>query len=568
MILLIAIKKCLSSISGKLCICLFFTGIVPLFAFILLMSTLSSAAFQAFICTYIVFAVVGLIIWSIVIAKLIAGPVQKLLVSMREMAAGGGDLQQKLHIEANDEIGQLAHNTNNVMEKIADLVNEITKIGRKVSEDSKALSEYTAQTTESMRLTTESISEIAAGSCRQVHDLELCSQSADHASAQVKDINHLAVQTADLAKEATASAVEGATQVKEAIITMTGVKGQMDVSAKAIHGLADRISQIGQIVEVITSIADQTNLLALNAAIEAARAGEQGRGFAVVADEVRKLAEDSRQSAEEITKLITGVRKETFDTVAAIEGGLNQAQQGAEKASGSEVALNRIISISQKLNEQVSIMANNTAGVTTDIGNIAGNVGEIAAIARQFSGASQEINAASEEVFATIEKIAVSTKDLNNLSQNMEELTVQFVAVDTDTRKRLKEKLSKARNLLLSHGCACINSSNQLMVGNQVVNNNEQLVDAIAQQVGADFTIFQGNTRIATTITTKTGRRATGTPAAKYVEKAVLERDNEYMGRATVMRQWYIVNYEPLKDKTGNIIGMLFVGEKQGDKQQ
>jgi methyl-accepting chemotaxis protein len=563
---LASVAKWFNGINGKLSICLFITGIAPLIGFLLFMSILLSIPFQAFMYIYIIFTALVLLVWSVIIAKIIAGPIQKLLVSMREMAAGGGDLQQRLRIETNDEIGQLAQNTNNVMEKISNLVSEITQIGRKVSEDSNYLSEYAAQTSESMRLTTESISEIAAGSCRQVQNLEQCSKSADHASDQVKDINQLAVQTAGLAKEATSSAVEGANQVKEAIITMTGVKGQMDVSAKAIHGLADRISQIGQIVEVITSIADQTNLLALNAAIEAARAGEQGRGFAVVADEVRKLAEDSRQSAEKITKLIIGVRNETVDTVAAIEDGLTKAQQGAEKASGSEVALNRIISISQKLNEQVGIMANNTAGVTADIENIANSVSDIAAIARQFSGSSQEINAASEEVLATVEKIASSTQDLNSLAQNMEELTVQFIAVDETTRQRIKDKLKKARDLLLSHGIAHINTNNQLMVGDKVINNNEQLVDAIAQQVGADFTVFQGNTRVATTITTKTGRRATGTPAAKYVEKAVLERDNEYLGRATVMRQWYIVNYEPLKDRTGKIIGMLFVGEKLGNK--
>lgn len=560
---MIALNKWLSGISGKLSMCLFFTGIVPLVTFIVLMNILSW--FQAFINTYIILSVVVVGIWSIVIANVIAGPVKKLLASMREMATGGGDLSQKLQIESKDEIGQLAHNTNNVMEKISDLVSEITIIGRKVAKDSKSLSEYTEQTTESMRLTTQSISEIAAGSCRQVHDLELCSHSADHASSQVNDINQLAIQTSDLAKAATASALEGASQVKEAIVTMTEVKGQMDVSAKAIHGLAGRVNQIGQIVEVITSIADQTNLLALNAAIEAARAGEQGRGFAVVADEVRKLAEDSRQSAEEITKLVTGVRKETVDTVAVIEAGLAQAQQGAEKASGSEAALSRIISISQKLNEQVGIMANNTAGVTADIESIAGNIGEIASISRQFSGASQEINAAGEEVFATIEKIAASTQELTTLAQHMEELTVQFVAVDSATRQRIQDKLSKARCLFEGYGAIYINSHNQLVAGNQVVNNNEQLVDEIARQVGADFTVFQGNTRIATTITTKTGRRATGTTAAKYVEKAVLERANEYMGQATVMRQWYIVNYAPLKDKTGKIIGMLFVGEKQSN---
>lgn len=554
--------KWFKGITGKLAVCLFFTGIAPLAGIVIFMKIFPSNRFEGLLCIYIIVSAAALLLWSIVVARCIANPIHQLLGSMREMASGGGDLKKQLKVETSDEIGHLAHNTNNVMGKISDLIGEITQISGKTLTASKHLSDYTAQVSEAMRQTTENIGEIAAGSSRQVHDLELCSKSTAHASNEIFDINHLAAQTAELAKEANASAGEGAAQVKEAIATMKVVNTQMDISSKAIHGLADRINQIGQIVEVITGIADQTNLLALNAAIEAARAGEQGRGFAVVADEVRKLAENSRQSAEEITKLITGVRQETIDTVTAIENALTQAHQGADKASGSEAALTRIITISKKLNEQIDIMAKNTTGVTTDIQNIADNVLEITNIARHFSGASEEINAASEEVFATIEKITTAAKELNDMAQNMEEMTVQFVAVDPITRQRIKDKLNKARQLLTGYGPVHIDGNNQLVAGKQIINNNERLVDEISRQIGADFTIFQGNTRVATTVTTRAGRRATNTPAAKYVEKAVLERDTEYIGRATVMRQWYIVNYEALKDKTGHIVGMLFVGEK------
>ncbi len=563
---MVQLQKWSQGINGKMAICLFFTGIAPLMGILLLMSILSAAKFQAIINTYIIVSVVILIIWTLLVTRVIANPVHELLASLREMAAGGGDLSKKLTIQTHDEIGQLAQTTNNVMGKISDLVGEITQISGKVSAASKYLSEYTTQTSEAMRQTTENMGEIAAGACRQVQDIEQCSQSATHASTQVRDTNRLAARTVDLAKEANSSAIEGVSQVKEAIVTMSGVKSQMDISVKAIHGLAERINQIGQIVEVITAIAAQTNLLALNAAIEAARAGEQGRGFAVVADEVRNLAESSRKSAGEITSLVQGVRQETIDTVAAIEDALNKANKGAEMAGGSETALNRIITISQQLNEQVTFMAKNTAGVATDIENIAVNIGEITTISRQFSGASQEINAASEEVFATIEKIATSAHELDGMAQSMEEMTAQFIAVDEVTRKRIKDKLDKARALLIQHGIISINHNKQLSAGNVVINNNDQLVDEIAQKVGASFTVFQGNTRIATTVTTKSGRRAIGTSAAKYVEKAVLERDTEYIGRATVMRQWCIVNYEPLKDKHGHIIGMIFVGEKLKSK--
>ncbi|MDR1702409.1 MAG: methyl-accepting chemotaxis protein [Sporomusaceae bacterium] len=498
---------------------------------------------------------------AILAAKIISRPMDILVTNIQEMAVGGIDLKNAIDVKTDDEFAFLTKNINSLLGKIADVVIEMSATSKKLSTVSSHLLENTSHTNEAMKLVTDNVGEVAAISSKQSDEMHMCDQFTSNANIKSTNANNLSFSTAKLAQESNAIAVEGAGQIKEAIMTMTDIETQVEISAKFTNELALKVEEISKIIDMITNIADQTNLLSLNAAIEAARAGEQGRGFAVVAEEVRKLAETSKNASIEITQLVLNIKQDTSHTVSAMETVLMSAHSGVEKASQSQTALMNINNISSKVSSQADSMTESTSSVSEDIERISSTVGQLTFDAQTAANAIQNVNAACQEISATIGEMNSSNDQLNKLVRSMEEMTYQFLPVEQEVRQRIIAKLAKAHAMLFAKG-EIIQEGATLKVDGLILNNNNEFVDQISRAVNADVTIFCGNTRIATTVTTAKGRRGTGTIAAPYIEKAVLGRGMQYLGRAFVMYRPYIVNYEPVKDPTGKIVGMLFVGEK------
>jgi len=339
------------------------------------------------------------------------------------------------------------------------------------------------------------------------------------------------------------------------------IREEVADSAGAVKHLVERVEQIGQIVEVITGIAVQTNLLALNAAIEAARAGEQGRGFAVVAEEVRQLAEGSRQAATEIADLVRGVQGETEKTVSTMQKVVEEVERGSNLAQESGKALNKMEGMIKQVAEGISQMTDHIQGVAEDMESIVRAVNQVTGISQQTAAGSQQVSASSQEINASVEELAASANVLAKLAQDMEEMIAQFSSLREEDRVRLENKLKSASEQLRAKGNFEI-SNGKLTVGGQVINDNTALVEQISRSVDAQVTLFQDNLRVATTICRKDGTRATGTIASKYVSDLVLGVGVNYLGRAKVLGEWFIVAYKPLKDSGQKVIGMLFVGEK------
>ena len=199
----------------------------------------------------------------------------------------------------------------------------------------------------------------------------------------------------------------------------------MAVSA-AIRGLADKSEQVGQIVQTITGIAEQTNLLALNAAIEAARAGEHGRGFAVVADEVRKLAEESQGAAQEISQLIGAIQAETSHAVQVVEDGAVRTQDGATVVEQTREAFLKIGSSLDDMAGRIEQIAAAAQQVAASAQSMQENVGEVAAVAEESSAATEEVSAATQETSASAEQISSSAQELSSNAEQLNELVAQF----------------------------------------------------------------------------------------------------------------------------------------------
>ena len=226
---------------------------------------------------------------------------------------------------------------------------------------------------------------------------------------QISDNSQKASEASRLAAEA---ARNGGKAVEETLVTMRGIAESTTRVASTITQLGKGSEQIGKIILVIDDIADQTNLLALNAAIEAARAGEQGRGFAVVADEVRKLAERTTKATKEIAVMIKSIQQETQNAVQAMAQGSKEVQVGVEKTSASGAALREIIKMSEDVGDMIATIATAATEQSAATEQINANISQI-------SGSTQESSAAAGQT-------SKACSDLSSLAFDLQHLVKQF----------------------------------------------------------------------------------------------------------------------------------------------
>jgi methyl-accepting chemotaxis protein len=200
---------------------------------------------------------------------------------------------------------------------------------------------------------------------------------------------------------------------------MDSISRSVQVSASALSSLEDSSKEIGNIVDVITEIASQTNLLALNAAIEAARAGEHGKGFAVVADEVRKLAEQSSKSTAQITLLIEDIQKEMGKAVHSMRQGTKEVETGIQVAKNAGNAFQHILHATQQVAEQVEDVSAVSEQMSASSQQVSATVTQLASISQTSADQITDVAAASEEQFSSLQSISESAQRLNQMAQEL-----------------------------------------------------------------------------------------------------------------------------------------------------
>lgn len=328
-------------------------------------------------------------ILGLIIYRSIAGPLAKVIATMSLVAAG--DLTAKSDIISLDEMGQLSAEINEMVEKLRAIIGQISSTSTQVASASNQL-HATAE-------------RIATGSEEVAAQAGTVATAGEEMSATSGDIAQNCQMAAEGAQRASQAASDGAVVVEKTVNVMGQIAEKVQESARTVESLGARSDQIGAIIGTIEDIADQTNLLALNAAIEAARAGEQGRGFAVVADEVRALAERTTRATKEIGEMIKAIQRETKGAVIAMEQGVQQVENGTVEAAKSGQALQDILAQVNDVAMQVNQIATAAEEQTATTSEISNNMMQITEVVQQTSQGAHESATAAAQLHGNAEEL-------------------------------------------------------------------------------------------------------------------------------------------------------------------
>jgi len=361
-------------------------------------------------------------------------------------------------------INLMAQSAQQLMDVSNGLAASATASGEATSQIARTIQQVTAgtarqtegitKTSSSMEQMNRAITGVARGAQEQAVAASKSSQVAARISQAIVRVTQNAQAVTRDSAEAARYSRDGAQAVEQTINGMEVIRGKVGISSKKVEDLGVRSQEIGAIVETIEDIASQTNLLALNAAIEAARAGEQGKGFAVVADEVRKLAERSSAATREIADLIKGIQSTVREAVSAMQESENEVKEGVRRARSSGEALNKILGAAEsvfKQAEEAGEAATNVSGAAVELiesvdsvsavieentaatEEMAGHSGELTQVIENIASVSKENGMAVEEVASSIEEVASQVKDVSTtaaamteMANNLQRIAVQF----------------------------------------------------------------------------------------------------------------------------------------------
>ena len=336
----------------------------------------------------------------VLIARSISRPLSATVAAMADIASGEADLTRQLKTDGRDELSQLAGHFNSFTGSLRQVIGETLESARILSRSAQGLGDQA-------RLFSEQ-------SARQSQQVEQVATAIHEVAYSVQDVAKNAEHTAVDVRSAEERAGHGLQGIDNALAQIGQLSTSIDQAVSVIRALADETTRIGGVLEVIRAVAEQTNLLALNAAIEAARAGEQGRGFAVVADEVRLLAQRTQQSTAEIQAMIEQLQTHSAAAVKVIQDSSRQSEQTVEQASQAGASLRQIVDSLRSISGLAASIASATLEQSHVVDEINGNVTQTASLAQdnaseaeKAAGTSQALNQLSERLDALLSRFRV-----------------------------------------------------------------------------------------------------------------------------------------------------------------
>jgi methyl-accepting chemotaxis protein len=337
-----------------------------------------------------------LLIWLTALG--VTRPILGVAAMLKNIASGEGDLTRRLEYAKKDELGELASWFNRFLDKLQPIIADV----KNSVQDARSTADQSALIA----------SQTSDGMQQQFREVDQVATAFQEMSATAQDVAHNAAQAAEAARTADQASRDGMAVIGKTTSTIELLAKEMNVAMQEVEGLANSSEKIGSVLEVIRSIAEQTNLLALNAAIEAARAGEAGRGFAVVADEVRNLAKRTQDSVEEIRVVIEGLQSGTKEVVSTMHSSHRRAQDSVDQVEQAVAVLQRIsqaVSVITDMNLQIASAAEEQSSVAEEINRNVASIRDV-----------------TESISAQADESAKISQGLNTLANHQQSLMDQF----------------------------------------------------------------------------------------------------------------------------------------------
>ncbi|WP_158553382.1 methyl-accepting chemotaxis protein [Peribacillus saganii] len=372
----------------------------------------------------ILFSTVIATLLGIYFSKMVTAPLSRLMGKMKEMSEG--NLSVSMDENYKDEFKVLADSFNHMSQNLRTFIQQIRQNTEQVAASAEELTASAEQTSNATEQIASTMQQVASGMDSQVQSTTETSKTVNEISIGVHQIASNSQNVASTATEALDKAEQGNESIQTAINQMTSINTTINSLGQVITDLGERSKEIGQIIEVITDISAQTNLLALNAAIEAARAGEHGKGFAVVADEVRKLAEQSSNSAQQIAQLISSIQGETNKAVSSMENAKKEVEDGIEIVEVAGISFKHIQQSVNEVASQIQEVSSAIQQMSAGTEQMVHSVQSITEITEMTASGTQEVSAATEEQLASMEEISASANALTNMADELQDVIGKF----------------------------------------------------------------------------------------------------------------------------------------------